>query len=743
MLSPKPQCHSGVPFNGFSWGRLCLWLSFGLNIALILLILLQNQFSSLKGRSITGSSLWLQSCAQVPIQDEPVAHRCSAPRVPHDPQSTLINPWSSLDVSEIATVENWLDAPERQLNLTKAAHAVISDNVIYMIEKRLWVTWRRNTAGSFLLPFNFYQYVDISGTDTSQWKVLKTLYHDQLFSTVESFLEAFDNGTLIRHPEQANPKLNHSWTQRTRKGPDRDLEHLPGPRSVSFAGARYRVDRKTQHISWMGWKMYLGFDRDMGLNLWDINFRGERIIYQLAPQEALAQYGKFLAPQVHDVNDVYDPRTAGGNDPVQATTAWLDRHFGMGSLVRDMIPHYDCPQDATYLPATTYTVIGNIHVQRAICIFEQDTGKPLSRHLGYEPGETGAIKSYVLTVRTMITYVLYYLSHIEVPDGWGKFDYLFYLAGSIEVRLSASGYMQGGYWNEKQEGYGTRIRDTSMGNVHDHVVNYKVDFDIAGRKNSLLKTTTSQQEVLHPWHGDDWGQTVIQQKISKEFITKENDALLKYPANFQGGYAIVNRDAKNKWGNLRGYAIHPGYSPIHNTVVGSKRLLNNANWARYNLAISKRKETEPSSSSMWNLHLPGDPMVDFHDFFDGENITQQDLLAWINLGMHHLPVAEDSPMTKTNLATSSFVLSPINYFDYDISMDLKNAILLQEPRIRGDAFDFDNYGVQQDFTCLPDPPSPFEYREASLVLSDGSFIAVNKSQLRAFSEMFLRVKAGD
>ena len=65
-------------------------------------------------------------------------------------------------------------------------------------------------------------------------------------------------------------------------------------------------------------------------------------------------------------------------------------------------------------------------------------------------------------------------------------------------------------------------------------------------------------------------------------------------------------------------------------------MLNNANWARYNLAVSLRKETEPSSSSMWNLNLPADPAVDFHKFFDGDNITQQDLVAWINLGMHHL-----------------------------------------------------------------------------------------------------------
>jgi primary-amine oxidase len=39
---------------------------------------------------------------------------------------------------------------------------------------------------------------------------------------------------------------------------------------------------------------------------------------------------------------------------------------------------------------------------------------------------------------------------------------------------------------------------------------------------------------------------------------------------------------------------------------------------------------------MWNQHLPGAPMVDFHKFFDGENITQEDLVAWVNIGTHHL-----------------------------------------------------------------------------------------------------------
>ena len=102
-----------------------------------------------------------------------------------------------------------------------------------------------------------------------------------MFPSAQSFLEAFNNGTLIRYTDEADPQIDHSWSQRKRKIHDRDLDYLPGPRSVSFGGLRYRVDHEKQYISWLGWGMYLGFSRDMGLNLWDIRFRGERLVYQV------------------------------------------------------------------------------------------------------------------------------------------------------------------------------------------------------------------------------------------------------------------------------------------------------------------------------------------------------------------------------------------------------------------------------------------------------------------------------
>jgi primary-amine oxidase len=141
---------------------------------------------------------------------------------------------------------------------------------------------------------------------------------------------------------------------------------------------------------------------------------------------------------------------------------------------------------------------------------------------------------------------------------------MFHLDGTIEVRVSASGYLQGGYWEGKQVNYGTAIRDTTMGSLHDHVINFKVDLDVVGTANSLLETTTAQEEIEQPWLGDDWGTTVVQQKISRRYIESEDEARLKYPQNFQGGYALVNKEEKNRWGVIRGYAVHQGYNPIHN-----------------------------------------------------------------------------------------------------------------------------------------------------------------------------------
>ncbi|KAJ7679225.1 amine oxidase catalytic domain-containing protein [Mycena polygramma] len=557
--------------------------------------------------------------------------------------------------------------------------------------RRMWIQLHKNEPGSFLKALDMYFYVDFTSMDPSQWYLMRMVYNRQMFTTTKEFLEAYSNGTLKRSSRPDAPKAEEeSWSGRERKGLQRDLDERAGPRQVSFNGPRYRVDRDNQWVSWMGWAFYLSFGRDMGLSLWDVRFRGERILYEVAPQEALAVYS--------------------GSDPHQGSTVFLDGGFGMGRTTRALIVGYDCPYDALFLPGITHSDSGTLLQQDAICVFERDSGKPLSRHTGWMKGEMGAIKGYELVVRTISTVGNYdYL-----------FDYTFQLDGTLEVRISASGYLQGAWWDETETAYGTKIRDTYMGSIHDHVINYKLDFDIAGTRNSLMAVSLENEVVEQPWFDDDWGQDVHQQKIVRTMVRNESDALLDYAKNYEGVYAIVNEEELNRWGYPRGYAIHPGISPIHLTNLDSKRTKNNVNFAKHHLAVSRRKDSEPTSSSMWNINLPGAPPVDFYKFFDGESLEQEDLTVWVNLGMHHIPRAEDSPMTLTNIATSSVMLTPFNFNDWDPAMESMNAIVVNVSDVdTAQGWSGDENGVEIEY-CLPPRVGKFNYPGMTTFEEDGS-----------------------
>lgn len=141
------------------------------------------------------------------------------------------------------------------------------------------------------------------------------------------------------------------------------------------------------------------------------------------------------------------------------------------------------------------------------------------------------------------------------------------------------------------------------------------------------------------------------------------------------------------------------------------------------------------------MNLPGKPTVDFHSFFNGENLNQSDLVAWINIGMHHLPQAEDSPTTKTNIAQSSFILTPLNYFDADISLEMRNAVVLKMPTVAGDKFDFDDYGVNLGYTCVPQTPAKFEYGFDQSFDARGRLrAAVDAEEERKDAEGYHRIK---
>lgn len=106
----------------------------------------------------------------------------------------------------------------------------------------------------------------MSGTDPSLYHISKIVHNKTLYPSIDAFLAAWKEGKGVK----AIPEEPPEWSTRVRRNRTRELDDRPGPRSVSPGGARYKIDKEEQWVSWLGWEFYLSFERDMGVHLWDM-----------------------------------------------------------------------------------------------------------------------------------------------------------------------------------------------------------------------------------------------------------------------------------------------------------------------------------------------------------------------------------------------------------------------------------------------------------------------------------------
>lgn len=205
----------------------------------------------------------------------------------------------------------------------------------------------------------------------------------------------------------------------------------------------------------MDFSFFISFSRDGGLSLYDIRFKGERIIYELGLQEALAHYAS--------------------SDPYQSGTSYLDSYYGFGPYAFELVNGYDCPSYSTYLNTSFYTRETTHWHPNSICLFEFQRDYPIQRHSTAK--YVSITKNVMFVVRTVCS----------VGNYDYQFTYEFYLDGSIQVLVRASGYIQSAFWAHNGD-YGFKIHDALSGSMHDHVLNFKLDLDVKGTANSLMKT---------------------------------------------------------------------------------------------------------------------------------------------------------------------------------------------------------------------------------------------------------------
>ena len=308
---------------------------------------------------------------------------------------------------------------------------------------------------------------DITGRDPKGWALKALLYNNIMYNSTTEFRKAYNTPGFVK----LKKVVQGDWMTTKRQGERLPLDELPPPMAVQPEGPRYLLDESNKYIEWMGFSFYIGFSRDLGLSLHQIKYQGKRIIYELGLQEAMSHYA--------------------GNNPTSSGTSYMDSGHGFGPLMYDLIPGYDCPEYATFLDNRIHENGRTTNLRKSICIFEQDAGYTIQRHTSTKlvsldsrhRGYISATRNTVLVVRAVASIYNYDYT----------FDYNFYLDGSIEVKVRASGYILGAFYANNED-YGYRIHDALSGTFHTHVINFKADIDILGEKNtferiSLVPTT--------------------------------------------------------------------------------------------------------------------------------------------------------------------------------------------------------------------------------------------------------------
>ncbi|KAH7140917.1 copper amine oxidase [Dactylonectria macrodidyma] len=173
-------------------------------------------------------------------------------------------------------------------------------------------------------------------------------------------------------------------------------------------------------------------------------YKGQRILYELGLQKALDNYA--------------------GSDPIHSRTAYPDTCYGFGPFAFGFLNVHGCP---------------------AICLFEFDANHLMDRHSTSE--YVAATKNVYFTVRSVSTI--------------GNYDYMFscsfFMDGSITVEARASGYIRAAFF-AKNHHYPFQIHDQLSGLLHDHMPNYKADFDILGTENTVQSMGKVPHNTTYP-----------------------------------------------------------------------------------------------------------------------------------------------------------------------------------------------------------------------------------------------------
>ncbi|XP_031173368.1 retina-specific copper amine oxidase [Sander lucioperca] len=501
-------------------------------------------------------------------------------------------------------------------------------------DRNTWISYFRDMSGMYIHPVGFELLINHESVNASEWKVERLLYNGQYFDTVDELKEKYETGSIKKivykeTPDYGSLKPRHKPLQ-------------IGPQLFNAEGKRYSISNN--HVLYLDWSFAFGLSSVTGLRVFDVRFKSDRIIYELSVQEAMSVYGSVT--------------------PGMILTKFLDASIGIGRFAHELVRGVDCPHEATYVDTYRYIDVSvPVRYMNSICVFEHNMGQPLRRHFAdFFSNSYGGMVNSALVFRTITA----------IGNYDYMWDFIFYQSGSVEAKVHATGYISSSYLVDGSLKYGHQVAENVLGNIHTHFINFKVDLDVLGVNNFFQTKDMEYVNVSLPWMPDHYA--MVPQLVEKQLKT-EQEAALRYDTKTPR-YLHIASNKTNRWGHHRSYRLQV-FSFTGDHLPESQAEERAMSWARYKVAITKHKDLEQFSSSLYNQNNIWNPAVDFSKYIeDNENIEDEDLIAWVTTGFLHIPHSEDIPNTVTVGNGGGVLLRPHNYFDEDPSIHSADSVYI-------------------------------------------------------------------
>jgi primary-amine oxidase len=426
---------------------------------------------------------------------------------------------------------------------------------------------------------------------------------------------------------------------------DYDDEALRGPHRTSLQpieisqpnGPSFSLEGHL--LRWQGWSLRVGFDAREGLTLHQISLDGgdlngggrERpVIYRASIPEMVVPYG--------------DPR-------FRYWQSYFDTgEYLVGKFVNSLELGCDCLGEIAYLDATLTDDTGQPRtVPNAICIHEEDFGI-LWKHTDIFNGSVQARRQRRLVVSFFSTV--------------GNYDYgfywYFYLDGTIECEIKATGIMFTSAYPGAGHAYSTEVAPGLAAPLHQHLFSARLDVTVDGLANAVEEVDVSGLPI-----GPDnpYGNAIVTQVTR---LTSEKQAGRRADGNRGRTWRILSTEHANRFGRPTSYTLYPEPAPALLADPASPLAIR-AGFAANHLWVTKYDPDQRYPAGDFVNQHPGGAGLPAYIAGD-RDVDGTDIVVWHTFGPTHVPRPEDWPVMP--VARCGFVLKPTGFFDRNPTLDV-------------------------------------------------------------------------